>query len=70
MKRTYTRLDVENLSLRLISRGTSKLLVESSPQLATDLRMAGEILVWVLTKGMPISTIDIEDDTNGHPTRT
>jgi hypothetical protein len=56
---TYTRGDVERLADVLEARSQSVMLSDM-PRLQHDMKAASKLLKWMITQGMPITTIEIE----------
>jgi hypothetical protein len=61
-KMVYTRPDIERLIDNLEARSQSIMLSDMLP-LQSQMRSAARLLKWMLEKGMPVSTAEIE--TNG-----
>jgi len=64
-KHVLTRNDIGSLAERLEARGTSRLL-KDRPELQNDLKLSAAILRFMLERGMPVSTIEFEEDHNGY----
>jgi hypothetical protein len=58
---TYTRSDVEVLAQRLSDRAGSVLLFDM-PMLCRDLKSASRVLRWMLSNGIPPTSIVIDQD--------
>jgi hypothetical protein len=58
---TYTRSDVEVLAQRLHDRAGSVLLFDM-PMLARDLKSASRVLRWMLSQGMPPTSLTVDND--------
>jgi hypothetical protein len=58
-KLIYTRSDIEGLCDRLETRAGSVMLADM-PKLCADMRAAAKLLRFMLGKGVPVSTAEIE----------
>lgn len=56
----YTRSDIERLAERLEQRARS-IMLSDMPHLQADMRAAARLLVWVVEKGAPITTVEIDN---------
>lgn len=61
-KHTFSRNDIQSLATRLEDRSCSRIL-QDMPELQRDIRSASLILLNLLSVGVTLTTIEIE---NGH----
>jgi hypothetical protein len=63
-KLLYHRTDIESLCDRLETRSNSVVLFDM-PRLAADMRACAALLRFMLSQGMPVTTIEIDILNNG-----
>jgi len=61
----FTRANIGELCERMEARGTSRML-HDRPELCCDLLSGAAILRWMLDQGMPVSSIELEVNSNGY----